>query len=147
LKYLRTLFLGLFVLYIPALICITFIFPPRERNAKTYQYHFIPLESTLAQIHDPAQYNTPDFWQMFAISVTGNFLLFLPLGFFLKYFGTLSNRRVFLTAMIISIAIETMQLVFHAGVCDIDDVLLNSFGAVAGIWLCVLFKRNFNKAH
>ena len=135
-KFSRLVFIILFIFYCAALVCITFIFPARERKAHTFQYHYIPLESTLAQIHDPAQYNTPDYWQVFAISLAGNFLLFLPLGFFLRYFFTkMPSSRIFLLAVFISIAIELLQLVFHAGVCDIDDVILNGIGALAGIYL------------
>ena len=70
---------------------------------------------------------------MFAISLGGNILLFIPLGFFLKYFIGKKNGIVLMYTIIISVCIELTQLIFHSGVCDIDDVLLNSAGAFVGI--------------
>jgi len=65
-------------------------------------------------------------------NVLGNIALFLPIGFF----GGLSLRwRVWvLTAAAcgISIGIEVGQLIVGGRWVDIDDVLLNSFGAFVG---------------
>jgi glycopeptide antibiotics resistance protein len=111
----------------------TFFSPERERSSKISEYHFIPLESTIAQIKDPAQYDTPHYWRIFALSLGGNFLLFLSLGFFLKVFVRRKTVTLFLHSVSISVLTELLQLVFHVGVCDIDDVMLNAAGVLAGM--------------
>lgn len=124
------------LIYIPILFIITFFLPVRERIAKTYEYHLIPFKNIIAEINSPAQYNTPGYWRIFAEGLIGNFLLFVPVGFFLKFFIARSNSTTLLYAMLLSVLIEVIQLIFHLGVCDIDDVILNSMGAFAGICLC-----------
>ena len=121
--------------YLLDLICVVFIVPRRERHTLHYEYHIIPLQSTLAQIHDPAQYNTPGYWKTFTVSIAGNFLLFLPFGFLASYlFPSKKVTTIFSCGVITSVIIELIQLLSHSGVCDIDDVLLNSLGCIAGIF-------------
>lgn len=67
-----------------------------------------------------------------------NALLFVPTGYLVAQLGPRPLRRVelnFLTGLVLSIAIETIQLVFHLGLCDINDVLFNALGAAAGALL------------
>jgi glycopeptide antibiotics resistance protein len=64
-------------------------------------------------------------------NVFGNILLFLPLGFF----GVLVRRglvEVTGAACALSVCIETTQWVLGDRWADIDDVLLNTFGAFVG---------------
>ena len=65
-------------------------------------------------------------------NVVGNILLFLPLGFF----GVLVVRRRLVevtgAACALSVCIETTQWVLGDRWADIDDVLLNTFGAFVG---------------
>jgi hypothetical protein len=65
-------------------------------------------------------------------NVLGNILLFLPLGFF----GVLAVKRglveVTAAAFALSVCIETTQWVLGDRWTDIDDVLLNTFGAAVG---------------
>jgi glycopeptide antibiotics resistance protein len=68
----------------------------------------------------------------------GNFLLFVPLGllFPLTDFRFRRFRRLFLTVLAMSIAIETAQFLLsflnNPRSADIDDVILNTLGACAG---------------
>lgn len=136
LNFLKTIYSFFLLFYIPFLITITFFYPVRERTAKTYEYHFIPLQTTIAAITSPAQYNTPGYWRIFAEGIAGNFLLFVPVGFFLRVFIPRKNFTLLLYGLALSVSIELTQLFFHAGVCDIDDVILNGLGTFAGIGLC-----------
>lgn len=64
-----------------------------------------------------------------------NALLFVPTGYLLAQLGPRILRRAelnFLAGLVLSIAIETIQLVFHLGLCDINDILFNALGAAAG---------------
>lgn len=69
-----------------------------------------------------------------------NIIMFMPLGFLLPFiwskFRNLS--KVFCVGLCFSLAIEFCQL-FNHRVSDIDDLMMNSLGAVLGylIWLCI----------
>lgn len=69
-----------------------------------------------------------------------NIIMFMPLGFLLpliweKFRNTV---KVFYTGLCFSLAIEICQLFNHRAT-DIDDLMMNSLGAVLGyfIWVCV----------
>ena len=69
-----------------------------------------------------------------------NIIMFMPLGFLLpliweKFRNTV---KVFYTGLGFSLAIEICQLFNHRAT-DIDDLMMNSLGAVLGyfIWVCV----------
>ena len=141
-KFLRILFIVLFTLYIAEVIAITFFFPGRSSD-KVYKHYFIPSQGTLALINDPAQHDIEHYWLYFATGLIGNFLLLLPLGFFVRYFTRFTNPAILLITISTSIVIEVLQLVLNAGVCDIDDVILNSAGAFAGIYVFALLNKIF----
>ncbi|WP_329602867.1 VanZ family protein [Terrilactibacillus tamarindi] len=68
----------------------------------------------------------------------GNILLFVPFGFLLTMrFPHLKLSKVVLFGCLLSITIECIQL-FMANRCtDIDDIILNTFGALVGYLVCV----------
>ncbi|KGJ48570.1 antibiotic resistance protein VanZ [Clostridium sp. NCR] len=74
-----------------------------------------------------------------------NIIMFMPLGFLLPFIWSkfMNLSKVFCVGLCFSLAIEFCQL-FNHRVSDIDDLMMNSLGAVFGylIWLCVtkLFK-------
>ena len=68
-----------------------------------------------------------------------NFLLFIPLGF--STGACMRNRNVMKALGIgfsLSLAIEMIQLLSKRGVCNIDDLILNTLGCVIGYWLFML---------
>jgi len=71
-------------------------------------------------------------------NLVGNFILFLPMGFYLPFFMKKINKvSVFSFSMIILLLIiEVLQLVTRRGSFDIDDLILNILGALIGfgIW-------------
>ena len=48
-------------------------------------------------------------------------------------FRKASLVKSLVTGFIVSAVIETMQFIFDAGVCEIDDLILNTPGVYAGI--------------
>lgn len=141
-KFLRIIFIILFVLYVAELLAVTLFFPGRIDD-RVYKHYFIPAQGTLALINDPAQYDIEHYWRYFVTGLIGNFLLLLPLSFFLKYFTRLSNSAILLIAISTSVVIEILQLLLNAGVCDIDDLILNSAGAFVGIYVFALLNKFF----
>jgi glycopeptide antibiotics resistance protein len=66
--------------------------------------------------------------------VIGNVVMLLPLGIYIPLlFPRLSGFfRVFIVCLLVSISIELMQLITSVRSTDIDDVILNTSGAVVG---------------
>lgn len=75
------------------------------------------------------------------INLLGNILMFIPLGFLLpKVFPRLGKFwKSLLTAALIIIGVEVLQLLTLLGTCDIDDLILNLIGAAIGYGLYKLF--------
>lgn len=66
------------------------------------------------------------------LNLLGNFICLMPLSFFLKYlFEKQNNIFIFLiTLLLLSVGIEFMQYLSKTGSFDIDDIMLNSSGAL-----------------
>ena len=66
--------------------------------------------------------------------VIGNLVMLLPLGIYipLLFPGFSGFFRVFIVCLLVSISIELMQLITSVRSTDIDDVILNTSGAVVG---------------
>lgn len=73
------------------------------------------------------------------LNVYGNLLGFLPFGLFLPLLHRTFRRfwRTTLTCMAFSGGVELAQLLARRGSCDIDDLILNTAGGMAGY---VLFR-------
>ena len=64
-------------------------------------------------------------------NLLGNILAFVPLGILIPLIRRdLSIVFTFVTALALSASIEITQLVTGLGSCDIDDIILNVFGAM-----------------
>lgn len=75
------------------------------------------------------------FFSRFAfINLAGNVLMFVPLGVFLPALWPRLRRfgRFLLWVVLAVIAVELVQLFTLLGSCDIDDLILNTLGAVIG---------------
>ena len=74
-----------------------------------------------------------------------NFLIFIPLGIYLKMLNKENNKIIF-TGFIFSLILELSQFVFGIGATDITDLITNTLGCVMGVWMyCLLEKEFINK--
>ena len=73
-------------------------------------------------------------FQLASTQVIGNLVMLLPLGIYipLLFPGLSGFFRVFIICLSVSISIELMQLITSVRSTDIDDVVLNTSGAVVG---------------
>ena len=75
--------------------------------------------------------------EAFLLNTVGNVVCFIPFGFFLP----ITSRKfgkwylVFILSLLLTFAIETIQLVFKVGSFDVDDMFLNTLGGIAG-YIC-----------
>lgn len=74
-----------------------------------------------------------------------NVAVFVPFGFFLSEFLFTTKRfsagrqigRVALAAFVLSLCIESLQLIFRLGVFEITDLVLNTLGGFVGALMSV----------
>jgi glycopeptide antibiotics resistance protein len=95
-----------------------------------YHYNLIPFQTIKLYIVNRAYFDLGTWIS----NLFGNIVMFIPLGIIIP---TLNNRflkiLLFLTAIIaILLAVELLQMVMKVGSFDVDDVILNTIGAIIG---------------
>ena len=68
------------------------------------------------------------------ISLIGNIVMFIPIGFFIKLLYKIDDKKVIIIGFSISLFIEVIQN-FTGRETDIDDLILNTLGVYIGILL------------
>ena len=152
----RVLFL-LFVFYIIMLVDFTLIDDNFGRNIFNFlswdrkafaEYlntstNFIPFATVKLFINGYVK-DYLSFWDT-SLNLLGNFLVFMPFTFFtaIFFYKPRPYLKMFFTVLIATVAIELLQLLFLTGSTDIDDLILNTSGAM----LCyyVLHKKRISK--
>ncbi len=73
----------------------------------------------------------------------GNVLMFVPAGIIFPALFSKQNMafKIFLTSFCISLGFEILQLFTGLGDFDIDDLMLNSFGGLAGFAIHTFLQR------
>ena len=77
----------------------------------------------------------------FMRNIFGNIIMFIPYGFFASYY--LKNKKIstiLLLSLIVSFTIEFVQL-YIGRVFDIDDVILNTIGAIIGYLVYIILNK------
>ncbi len=97
------------------------------------------------------------FWEyrdhvgLFAMftNLFGNVLIFVPFGFFMPM---ASRYRSFFSTLfwsfLLSLGVESFQLISRVGCFDVDDILLNTIGGVLGyvvFVICAVIRRRYAK--
>lgn len=130
----------LFILFITNLIYLLFFdrdYGRRQINAYypladyiQYNVNLMPFESItlyLVALRDGTL-----TWQMVSLNLIGNTVVFMPFAYFLPIFFKLQRRwYIFLvTLLLVVTSVEILQVVTRTGSGDIDDLILNVFGAM-----------------
>ena len=88
---------------------------------------------------------------IFFVNIIGNIVLFMPFGYL--FMAVTEGRQyrhkkivtgfldAFVAAFIFCLTVETAQLLSKVGVFDVDDVILNVFGAILGYFVYVIARR------
>jgi len=76
-------------------------------------------------------------YRLFIINVLGNIVVFIPFGYLvIKYFMKYQKKYILIIfAICIPCTIEITQYIFHLGILDVDDVILNFIGIIIGYLL------------
>ena len=115
------------------------VFFARRRQGVTDRLlNAIPVQNIL---HSYDVFKAHNELHHFYSNLFGNFLLFIPFPFFLFFIvGVQTRKTAVLCSLLFSTSIELTQFVFKKGVADIDDILLNVLGAIAGIFMYEKFQ-------
>lgn len=98
--------------------------------------NLVPVLPILAGLADATR------WQEDVPNLVGNLLLFVPIGFGLRWRFGLHMRWILLIGAAGSAAIEVLQaLSDEMRAPDVNDVILNAIGAVGGAWAYVALRR------
>lgn len=119
-----------FTAYFAALVEIIAL---RGGSGSTRALQPVPLLTTLDEIKNGA-------WP-FLYHLVGNMIWFVPLGMFMH--GKKAHRAL-LTGAVVSLILEILQWLMASGVSDVDDILLNALGTLAGY---ILAKIPFHQTH
>lgn len=80
-------------------------------------------------------------------NLLGNIILFMPIGIYLPYYFKRITKahQVLVVTLIIIFVVETTQLITMRGRFDIDDLILNTCGALIGfsVWRTGIVQRIF----
>ena len=98
--------------------------------------NFVPFR-TVAEFADYLRSNDDIYGDISAENIFGNIIAFLPIGVFFPAIWKKQRRfgSFALTAAAVIISVEIIQFITMRGACDIDDFILNFFGAVIGFSL------------
>ena len=101
-----------------------------------YNTNFVPFR-TIAEFAGYLRDKDEVYGDLSFVNIWGNLAVMLPAGIFFPAIWKKQRRfRVFaLTAAAVIIAVELLQFLTMRGSCDIDDFILNFFGAVIGFSL------------
>lgn len=113
--------------------------------------NFIPFKTTIFYLK--AEHVNTD---IAVNNLMGNLILLLPLGLLLPLLFKRCQKLTSIVAIsfVTSTSIEVIQFILQIGMADIDDIILNTLGAIMGfysykmiIWLLSLRTQNKNKAY
>ena len=134
----------LFIFYLAGLIYFMFFSESLGRTEVTvdYRYNLEPFR----EIRRCLQH-----WDVLGpvnagMNLAGNVIAFMPFGFILPMLCR-SNRKwylIFLLSLLCSFCIEGLQLYTRRGSFDVDDLMLNTLGGLAGYW-CFLAAAGFRR--
>ena len=78
-------------------------------------------------------------WQIYM-----NVFMFIPIGYMLRWTLNLKQTKCILLGMCISVLIEVSQYALRCGLCEIDDIIHNTLGALFGCLYYTMLNRIIN---
>ncbi len=121
------------------IIIYFFLFSDRLGRVDGYDTYHYNL-TLLYEIRRFIKYRESMSTISFVINIIGNLLVFFPIGFLLPIWRSkkIGLIKVMGYSFLFSLIIETLQLITRVGVFDVDDLMMNTLGAVLG-WICYYF--------
>lgn len=132
------------VVFIAYLILLSYLLFFSEYYGRTtvsdeYRYNLVPLTEIKRYVT-----NYSIFSEASLTNIGGNIVAFMPFGFCLPLIDKKENSffRILSGTAVFSLCIECVQLYYKVGSFDVDDIILNTIGGVAGL---IAFRVIFRK--
>lgn len=149
-EVMKTYFLLLFILYLFILADLTLIDDTFGRNIfNILDWDKEALDSYLKEDTNIIPFFTVNLFikgyfndrltlTATVVNIFGNFAALMPLPFFINLLFKKNNTplKILLSVLTMAFGIELLQFVFLTGACDIDDVILNTGGAMLFYYIC-----------
>ncbi len=75
-----------------------------------------------------------------------NVLIFMPFGVYLKMLGV-GSKKIILSGFCLSLFFEVSQYIFRLGSSDVTDLITNTLGGIAGLYVYVLLCKLCKNRH
>ncbi len=130
----RKIRLAAFILMVCYIVVLAYVCFFSERYGRTvgdtYRYNLQPFK----EISRFFTYREIIGFRGFVINLFGNILAFMPWGFMVPIIRKRPYKFVYtaVSTFLLSLCIETIQLVTRVGSFDVDDLILNTAGGIAG---------------
>ncbi len=127
-KVIKTICAILLLLYVIYLLYLVFFSHHYGRGVVHRSCNFVPLKTIIAFLQMQSNYD------IIFINLVGNIVAFIPMGFLLPIvFAKISSiRKTISVVFLATFFIEVTQYILGVGMCDIDDVILNTLGGIIG---------------
>lgn len=143
-SFVRLVMVSSFVFYLIVAFLITILPLPSLsevlalKTQKVNMVNLIPFNFLSENIIAPGRFSS-GFTSTVFVDILANILVFIPLGFYIRYYFQKSFRATIYAALVLSLFFEITQFTGIYGVypypyrvCDVDDVMLNVLGAMIG---------------
>ena len=136
----KVLRLVLFFCYLGGVIHLMFVSEAMGRTeiSECLRYNLVPFREMKRCIR---------YWEILGpisagVNLFGNVAVFMPFGFLLPMFRDSLQKwyRTTALSLLFSLSIETLQLLTRRGSFDVDDLILNTLGGLAGYWCFLIFR-------
>lgn len=106
------------------------------KGADAGRANFVPLKTILSYLHGNQGLIIA------GVNLAGNIALLVPIGFLVALIiQNVTWKKLLALAVAAGLSIEILQVLFHVGIFDIDDVLLNGLGVITGYGVFVVFAK------
>lgn len=86
-----------------------------------------------------------NYFNLTLLLVITNMILYLPLGLYIRFKVKIGSFRLFIGFILYIFIIEAMQYIFHKGIFDVNDIILNSLGFLIGVLCCEIIMKPYDK--
>jgi glycopeptide antibiotics resistance protein len=130
-QFIRNTSWCLLIGYVFLVLCATVIF---RQDSGEMRYSLQPL-----WCHSTIYYK-------YMAGMVLNILMFMPIGFLCGVaIRNINAFKIIGVGCVLSMSVETTQLLTRRGVCNIDDVIHNTLGCIIGYGIVKLFKKSIKK--
>lgn len=137
---------GWFLFYLYIILLSYFLFFSerygRENTFQEYRYNLILFK----EIKRFILYRQQLGYETFIVNIVGNVIAFAPFGFLLPLLEKRYRKIIYTTflCLLFSLCVELVQMYLRVGIFDVDDIMMNTVGAILG-YLCYLVLERFQR--